>query len=117
MYDDPDGNNSDESLGPLKYIEAVTGAPFEVRVTFGTRLGYHGSDTVRVYMRFDGCSTYHFLDMKRVDAMMVPNQRQIAQMGHTARYSADTRKWHRSLFTFGKLEISEQCPCRKSMIT
>lgn len=110
LYNDPDGNDSAEPLGAIKYIEAVTGAPFEVRVTFNARFNYHGSDAVRVYMRFDGCPTCHFLDVKRVDATMVPSRRQIAKMSHTTRYSADTRQWHRSMFIFGKLEISEQRP-------
>lgn len=110
MYDDPDGTHDNEPFTPRKYIEAVTDRTFEVHVTFDARFDYFDCDAVLVCMRFDGSSDHHSKFLTRMGAMRVPNQRQVVRFALTTRYCADTRQWHRSMFTFGKLEISEQPP-------
>lgn len=106
MYDDPDGNDAEDSFTKHKYIEAVTGAAFEVKTTLNADFDFATCDAVRVTVSLDaGVGQYQ--DIKRKDGLVESGQNHSARLASMIRYSPNTGQWQRGSLTFGNLEISE----------
>ncbi|KAL8678194.1 MAG: hypothetical protein Q9186_005448 [Xanthomendoza sp. 1 TL-2023] len=56
MYDDPDASNDDDPFTQQKYIEAITGATFQIKVTLDRAFDFADCDAVRVMVHLDGDS-------------------------------------------------------------
>ncbi|KAL8699240.1 MAG: hypothetical protein Q9224_001501 [Gallowayella concinna] len=64
MYDDPDASNDDDPFTQQKYIEAITGATFQIKVTLDRAFDFADCDAVRVMVQLDGDSRGWYLDIK-----------------------------------------------------
>ncbi|KAL9060073.1 MAG: hypothetical protein Q9206_001202 [Seirophora lacunosa] len=90
MYEDPEQNDEENPFQQRRYIEAVTGAPFEVLLTLRPGFEFGTCDAVRVEFCFDNMSPVYFVDIKREDAAVETGVREQGQL------------------TFAKLEIKEK---------
>ncbi|KAL8721794.1 MAG: hypothetical protein Q9225_001594 [Loekoesia sp. 1 TL-2023] len=106
MYDDPDGNDAEDSFTQHKYIEAVTGAAFEVQTTLNADFDFATCDAVRLTVNLDA-AVGQYLDIKRKDGLVEPGQKRSARLASIIRYSSKTGQWQKGALTFGKLEIKE----------
>ncbi|KAL8693643.1 MAG: hypothetical protein Q9218_001553 [Villophora microphyllina] len=105
IYDDPDADDLQDRFTRQKYVEAVTGATFEVKVTLDPSFDLTGCDAVRMSVRFDN-SGYNFIaDISHEDARL--GIRRDARRDSESRYNSKTGQWETAMFTFGKLDISE----------
>ncbi|KAL8791466.1 MAG: hypothetical protein Q9213_000083 [Squamulea squamosa] len=110
MYDNPDADGHEDpfsaSSPPQKYIEAVTGAKFEVVVTLDPQFEFGNCDAVRVTIYPDNMNGL-YADIKRKDEVERSLNCHSERFGSLRRYCADTHQWQRGDLTFGDLKIQE----------
>lgn len=103
MYDDPDENDGQVPSAQAKYIEAVTGAAFEIKVTLEPDFDFAGANAVRVTATFDGAQNSWYIDIDQTAKLL----RRYAVMDNPPTYCSETRRWVEGCFGFGKLDISK----------
>ena len=54
LYPDPDAGDNQGTEGSVQYVEAVTGAKFEIRLTLEKNFWWGGCDFVEVIVKYDG---------------------------------------------------------------
>lgn len=105
MYEDPEQNDEENPFQQRRYIEAVTGAPFEVLLTLRPGFEFGTCDAVRVEFCFDNMSPVYFVDIKREDAAV--GKQCFAKVSHICRNCPETGVREQGQLTFAKLEISK----------
>ncbi|KAI4258817.1 MAG: hypothetical protein LQ352_001028 [Teloschistes flavicans] len=107
MYDDPDGITEEDDWKTRRYVEAMTGATFEIKVTLDQSFHWASCAAVRVTIYFDGHAGL-FVD---IDRKAVPATQTLATMLH---YNPETRQWTHGRYMFGALDITETNDARIS---
>ncbi|KAL8963735.1 MAG: hypothetical protein Q9193_000041 [Seirophora villosa] len=101
MYEDPEQNDEENPFQQQRYIEAVTGAPFEVLLTLRPAFKFGTCDAVRVDFCFDNMSAIYYVDIKREDA----GKQCFARLSHMCRNCPETGVREQGQLTFAKLDI------------
>ena len=103
MYDDPDPTVDDDPQKRQYYIEAVTGATFELGVSLTPEYEQIICDAVRVSIKFDADASGWYQDIIPFSRSRNVIFRSISEFCHK------TNQWTRGKLSFGKLDISIWC--------
>ena len=110
-YNDPDDEPSHNARVRQRYIEAVTGATFEVRVHVDRRFSLFSlgrNDAVRATVYYDG--TYKYGKCLLIDPLL-HHSKFGRSLSHTFtsvyNFCPETRQWKSGATTFGALVTSE----------
>lgn len=105
LYNDPDDEPSHNSRVRQRYIEAVTGATFEVKIHVDHRfslLSLGKNDAVRATVQYDGTYTY---------GKSLLRDTHLGGVSYTFtrihNFCPETRQWKSGATTFGALTTSE----------
>ena len=104
MYDDPDDTNHGDPRKCLRYIEAITGATFMLKITLTPDYVQGPCDAVRVKVSFDDGPVSFYQDI-----LTSPSVPRNARFSHISQYCRETRQWKQGALSFGKLDISICC--------
>ena len=111
LYNDPDDEPSHDSRVRQRYIEAVTGATFEVKVRVDHRFNLVSlgrNDVVDARVLYDG--TYHYGKSVLIDPLL-RNSRVGGDVSctftHIHNWCPETGQWKSGATTFGALATSE----------
>lgn len=102
MYDDPDATVDDDSEKRQYYIEAVTGATFELRVSLTPEYEQAPCDAVRVYLNFDDDAIGWYRDI------ITFSRKRTAIFNIISEFCHKTNQWTSGKLSFAKLDISMQ---------
>ena len=103
LYADPEAEEREKTEVPALYVEAVTGATFEVHVTLEKDFVRGPCDAVRVGVRYDGEDrrhTYHLLKGSM-------HHDRTAKFREIRSYNADLGRWQCGKTAFGQLNTSQ----------
>ncbi len=106
MYDDPEMEGDGNPDEDLRYIEATTGAKFEVQVTLDDRFIWAESNTVRVVVVYDGDKPGWSKDFSRKSLPTVGTWRHSITFKSVSRWCQSSQQWKSGYLSFGALEAS-----------
>ncbi|KAL9587585.1 MAG: hypothetical protein Q9212_000162 [Teloschistes hypoglaucus] len=106
IYDDPDGTTEEDSEEIQKYVEAVTGATFEVKVTLDQSFYWDKCDAVRVSIDFDG-NPGVYRDIDRNAVLVTKTEGSSARLVGMLRYHPESDQWTRGKYSFGALDVTD----------
>ena len=98
-YQDPDSGSSDADLTSRHYIEARTGARFEVRVSLANNYDLQLCDYVRVKVTYDG-------GVSNVQELSAYGTSRTATFTGLRRFCPSTQTWRTSDLSFGDVKMS-----------
>lgn len=112
LYDDPDVADTGTERTKQHYIEAVTGATFEVRVTLTSKFKFHNlrpTNAIRVTMSVDGQDENRAKYFIRQDTEpeLLRGQRKEETFHGVTHFCPATRRWLYGDYAFARLEISK----------
>lgn len=105
MYNDPDANDREDLFEQHRYIEAITGATFKVKVTLDSGFEFGSCDAIRFLFSFDNTYRDYYQDITRQD--FLARKYCYASIDSVCRYCDKSGEWQRGSLSFGKLEISK----------
>ncbi|KAL9030410.1 MAG: hypothetical protein Q9196_001467 [Gyalolechia fulgens] len=105
IYDDPDAPDNEDRFTRQKYIEAVTGATFIIKVTLDRDFRFASSDAVRIMFTLDNMPRSYYEDVRRKDIRS--GEKRSVRLECMQKYCLRTHQWQRGHLSFGKLEIKE----------
>ncbi|KAL8941400.1 MAG: hypothetical protein Q9211_001841 [Gyalolechia sp. 1 TL-2023] len=105
IYDDPDAPDNEDRFTRQKYIEAVTGATFIIKVTLDRDFRFASSDAVRIMFTLDNMPRSYYEDVRRRDIRS--GEKRSVRLECMQKYCLRTHQWQRGYLSFGKLEIKE----------
>ena len=104
MYDDPDMEERGEVHSETKYIEAITAAKSEVRVTLDGTFDWRGCTAVRVVAVYDGAQPGWAQDIrKELDYTRTKHRAKFATI---SKWCEASQQWQSGYLSFGGLETS-----------
>lgn len=105
MYKDPDAQKHDEeSDETIHYIEAITGAKFQVEVTLDRSFEWENpaeAHAVRVKVHFDGSESGWGIDIPMLECPPC-----VLVFDKMCRRCQSTQQWQQGYTSFGSLELS-----------
>ena len=107
LYPDPDAGNTGAAGGTTRYVEAVTGATFEVRVTLEKEFRWGACDAVRVIAKYDGETSGWNKDIEYNDYPTKAHYRSCARFTNITFWCPASRQWKTGSLSFGALETSK----------
>ncbi|KAI4200630.1 MAG: hypothetical protein LQ350_003770 [Teloschistes chrysophthalmus] len=107
LYDDPDWTTEEDSGETQKYVEAVTGATFEVKVTLDQSFYWGDCDAVRVSVQFDDCKKELYVHIDRDAVLVTKTQFRSVALASMYRYHPESNQWTLGKFSFGALDVTE----------
>lgn len=114
LYDDPDAIENEEPRKRQNYIEAVTGATFEVRVTLSDPFEMGRCDAVRIDMSFDGDERGVYNEISRTPEWKNrPLKHRQIVFSRIQQFCEGSGQWRSGKLCFGELAISK---CSQSML-
>lgn len=112
LHHDPDDDPSSEPRTRQRYIEAVTGATFKIRVHLHKDFELYTlglDDAVRITIFYDDQKTSWFIDLTR--AAIVQEWRKGKSIEHTfshvSNFCQETQQWKQGATSFGALHTSK----------
>ena len=112
LHHDPDDDLSNEPCTRQRYIEAVTGATFKVKVSLHkafelSSLGL--DDAVHITIYYDGQKRGWYTDLTRATIVHQWSQGKPAEhtFSHISNFCQGTQQWKQGATTFGALEMSK----------
>ena len=97
IYHDPDGADTETPWFRQNYVEAITGATFEVKFKLTEELDLTGCDGVRARIEFDGNKIARYVDlMRNGDSKKFTGFRM---------YDHRAQHWRKDRFSFSNLVI------------
>lgn len=114
LYDDPDAIGNEEPRTRQNYIEAVTGATFEVKVTLSDTFEMGRCDAARASISFDGDKNGFYSEVSRTPGWKNRplEDRQIV-FSRISQFCEGSGQWRSGKLCFGELAISK---CSQSML-
>jgi hypothetical protein len=103
LYADPEAEEREDTMVPALYVEAVTGATFELRVTLEKEFVRGPCDAVRVGVKYDG-------EVQRHYQCLLPKATRhgrIATFSKIKSYNTDLGRWQHGSTAFGQLNTSQ----------
>lgn len=104
LYDDPDAPDDHTLRERQRYIEATTGAKFEIRVTLTNVFEFGESQTVRVKIAFDGDPRSRYFTIWKSSWLRSRNESCL--FSHATTFCPASSTWIQRAFMFGGLDIS-----------
>ena len=101
MYDDPDGPDDPELYKRQKYVEAITGDKFTVKVTLGHDFQFGSAEAARINFRFDQISHGWYKDMLKSSWRSL--RCESYELSSIASFCPVSATWKRKEFSFGGL--------------
>ena len=108
MYDDPDIEGGDETNKQTCYIEAITGAKFEVKVTLDSSFVWDRCAAVRVSAVYDGAEPGWSHDIRRDSLPTSRTSRHQCKFATITRWCQSSQQWKSGFLSFGALETSKR---------
>lgn len=103
VYDDPEAHENEDPWTQQRYIEAITGAKFKIKVTLKDSFAFNSSDAVRVRFTLDSANHSYSQDIKRQD--FKSNQIRSARLDRMRTYCPQTNRWLQGCLVLGGLKI------------
>ena len=112
LHNDPDDDPSNEPLICQRYVEAVTGATFKVKVSLhkSFHLSSLGPDgAVHVTICYDGQERVWYMDLTRATIVQQWSEGNPAEhtFSHISNFCEETQQWKQGTTTFGALDMSK----------
>jgi len=112
LYDDPDADHIHNPRTRQRYVEAVTGATFKVRMTLSEQFKLFllgPDDAVRVTINYDGQKRDWYIDFTAQDLCRTWKEGQLVEHNwtHPRNLCDQTQQWKRGETCFGALDTSE----------
>ena len=104
FYDDPDVDGNEDLHKRTHYVEARTGASFEVNVVLTPDFDFGGCDALKIILMLDGGKTIYKLLKAKMPSNSARNHEFVFQGLLT--FCSKTSTWKRGSFRFGSLETS-----------
>ena len=104
MSDDPDTEERDEVHSVTKYIEAITAAKFEIRVTLDSTFDWYGCTAVRVVAVYDGDEPGWCKDIR--EELDYSHTRHRVRFATVPKWCESSQQWQSGSLSFGSLETS-----------
>ena len=98
-YEDPDTEPNETERLSRHYIEARTGATFEVKVSLANKFDMRSCDMVEAVATFDG-------DNGRRKQISTSTKERVFLFAGLTRFCSSTRSWRRGDLSFGELKSS-----------
>ncbi|KAL9004113.1 MAG: hypothetical protein Q9188_003057 [Gyalolechia gomerana] len=105
IYDDPAVHDDEDPFTRQKYIEAVTGATFTIKVTLDRKFDFASSDAVRISFTLDNISLLYYNDIQPLH--FKSGLKRSAHLERMKSYCPHTHQWQQGDLSFGKLDIKE----------
>ena len=102
LYPDPDAGNAGDRGGTIQYVEAVTGATFEIHITLEKDFRWGPCDLVQVLAKYDGDQTGWNKDVRRNDYSPRPR----AVFNNLTTWCPASQQWKTGSLSFGALQTS-----------
>lgn len=106
MYDDPEMDGDGDPNECVRYIEATTGAKFEIQVTLDSSFVWAGSNTVRVVAVYDGDKRGWSMDFSRKLLPTAGTWRHSIDFKSVSKWCQSSQQWKSGYLSFGALEAS-----------
>ncbi|KAL8641890.1 MAG: hypothetical protein Q9228_001364 [Teloschistes exilis] len=106
VYDDPDETTEEDSWETQKYVEAVTGATFEIKVTLDRSFYWDKCDAVRMTIDFDGNAS-RYRDIDRIAVLVTKAEGSSAHFTGMLRYHPESDQWTSGKYSFGALDVTD----------
>lgn len=112
LYDDPDAEPEQDPRTRQRYVEAVTGATFKVRVTLSKHFRLHDlmpDDAIRLSIKYDGQGLEWYVDIVVKDIRQTWNEGERKEYDFTTlpSFCNHTQQWKQGDTCFGVLNTSE----------
>ena len=108
LYDDPEAEENEEPRTRQSYIEAVTGATFEVKVILRDTFEMGHCDAARITISFDGEEHGWYADINGGSGPKTrPSQDRQVIFSRIAHFDKDLGQWRSGKLSFGALAISK----------
>ncbi len=106
MYDDPEMDGDGDPNEVIRYIEATTGAKFELHVTLDSSFAWDQSNTVRITVVYDGARSAWCQSISRASPPTNGAGRYLVKFDTVPRWCQSSQKWKVGFLSFGALEAS-----------
>lgn len=119
LYNDPDDEPANDPQTRQRYIEAVTGATFEVKVRLDEdfRLSnLNGTDAVRATIHYDNSPWYHDFVVKDILTAWSKGKPAEHTFWSITRFDEGSQRWKRGATTFSALDISQSSGLVRSIV-
>ena len=112
LHDDPDDDPSNDPYTCQRYVEAVTGATFKVKVSLHKSfpLGpMELDDAVHIEIKYDDQKLAWIMDFTRATIILRRSEGKSVEQtfSHITTFSEETQRWKQGATTFGALEMSK----------
>lgn len=112
LYDDPDLLDTDQTVGKhirQSYVEAKTGAKFEIKITLDSQFplpGHHHDTEVKVIVLFDNLSSYAYhTPFKEIKDRIHQTGSFVWEISDVGKYCASSNQWYVGKAMFKALTI------------
>ena len=112
LHNDPDDDPSNEPYTCQRYVEAVTGATFKVKVSLRWAFPLRCmalDDAVHIEIKYDDQKLSWIKDFTRATIIQLRSKGKSVEhtFSHIATFSEETQQWKQGATTFGVLEMSK----------
>ena len=111
LYDDNDSEDSQDRYTRQRYIEAVTGSTFVIRIMFTNKLKLHDlkpDNGVAPWLNIDG-GAYHrakYIIRNELDTKFLKAETSITEFSNVPHFCEETGQSMESKFVFSSLQLS-----------
>lgn len=106
MYDDLEIGGDGDPNEATHYIEATTGAKFELHVTLDSSFVWAESNTVRISAVYDGARSGWCQNISRASSSTHGVGRHLIKFDTVPRWCQSSQQWKVGFLSFGALEAS-----------
>lgn len=106
MYDDPEMDGDGDPNEVIRYIEATTGAKFELHVTLNSSFAWDQSNTVRITVVYDGARSAWCQSISRASPPTNGAGRYLVKFDTVPRWCQSSQQWKAGFLSFGALAAS-----------
>ena len=112
LHNDPDDDPSSDPYTRQRYVEAVTGATFKVKVSLGKSFPLPCrtlEEAVHITIYYDGQKRGWYKDLTNATIVKQWSKGEPAEhtFSHVSNFCKETQQWKQGTTTFGALDMSE----------
>ena len=109
LYDDNDSDDSEDRYTRQRYIEAVTGSTFVIRIMFTNKFKLHNLKPDGGVTPWLNMGAYHrakYISRNELDAKFLEAEPGITEFSNVPHFCEETGQWMESKFVFSSLQMS-----------